>query len=367
MRSITIIYDGSSYTYTWIKLMLCLKTEFKKAGFLVRMTSIEDYFPVTKRLEERIKMRSLSYNYDIVFLAFHHSLGWLGKCSSAERIDYLKKMKQRCNRLIWLDTADSTGSCYFDVLPYVDKYLKKQLLEDVTLYTKPMYQNRIFSDYYHEKYDIDDNVIEVEKPILDLKYADKLGVSWNLCLGDIFRRFKFVVMDPLRISTPSFHDISYYDRVYDIHFRGSLNYSNTIGYQRRKTAELVNKIEKYSHPNPFEKVPRDLFYKELASSKALMSPFGWGEVCFRDFEAFCYGVTLLKPSMKGISTYPNLYQENITYVPIEWDFSNLDEVLSKLNTEKYKEISQKGKELFQQCVGTIGKTDFVNHIVKQIQ
>lgn len=31
--------------------------------------------------------------------------------------------------LVWLDTADSTGTCMFDVMPYVDLYFKKQLLK----------------------------------------------------------------------------------------------------------------------------------------------------------------------------------------------------------------------------------------------
>ena len=71
-------------------------------------------------------------------------------------VDILKMARTQSNWFVWLDTADSTGTCHFEVLPYVDRYLKKQLLVDMEMYKKPIWGGRIHCQYYHEKYNLDD-------------------------------------------------------------------------------------------------------------------------------------------------------------------------------------------------------------------
>jgi hypothetical protein len=67
------------------------------------------------------------------------------------------------------------------------------------------------------------------------------------------------------------------------------------------------------------------FNKELQSSKMCFSPFGYGELCWRDIEAMAYGAVLLKPDMSHLETLPDLYEANVTYVPLAWDGSDLQE------------------------------------------
>ena len=43
----------------------------------------------------------------------------------------------------------------------------------------------------------------------------------------------------------------------------------------------------------------------------------------------------MKPSMKHMVTWPNLYDDELIY-QYEWDFSNLDEILETANIEKLK-------------------------------
>lgn len=50
-----------------------------------------------------------------------------------------------------------------------------------------------------------------------------------------------------------------------------------------------------------------------------MSPFGCGEVCFRDFEAVLNDSLLLKPHMDHLETWPDIFRPGETYVPISWD------------------------------------------------
>ena len=63
-------------------------------------------------------------------------------------ISLLQRFREKCKQIIWLDTTDSTGATHFQVLPYVDKYWKKQLLRDVKLYERKFFGARIYTDFY---------------------------------------------------------------------------------------------------------------------------------------------------------------------------------------------------------------------------
>ena len=55
---------------------------------------------------------------------------------------------------------------------------------------------------------------------------------------------------------------------------------------------------------------------------------GYGEVCWRDFEAILYGSLLVKPDMSHVETTPQIFEPFKTYVPVTWDFSDIDEKIS---------------------------------------
>ena len=52
------------------------------------------------------------------------------------------------------------------------------------------------------------------------------------------------------------------------------------------------------------------------SSKLSKSPFGWGDICIRDFETFICHSCLVKPDMSLIETWPNYYIKDKSYVPV---------------------------------------------------
>lgn len=70
------------------------------------------------------------------------------------------------------------------------------------------------------------------------------------------------------------------------------------------------------------------YKKELRASRVCFSPFGYGEVCWRDFEAILAGALLIKPDMSHVETAPNIFIPFQTYVPVAWDFSDLDDRVS---------------------------------------
>lgn len=77
-------------------------------------------------------------------------------------------------------------------------------------------------------------------------------------------------------------------------------------------------------------VNRHKYYKELKNAKIAISPFGWGEICYKDFEIILAGTLMIKPSMNHLDTFPNIYFENKTYLPVRWDLSDLETVLENV-------------------------------------
>jgi hypothetical protein len=82
------------------------------------------------------------------------------------------------------------------------------------------------------------------------------------------------------------------------------------------------------------------YYRELTDAKIVLSPFGWGEVCFRDFEAILSGALLFKPDMSHLKTWPDVYIPYETYVPLDWDGQDL---LDK--TKQYMEDDKERKRI----------------------
>ena len=64
------------------------------------------------------------------------------------------------------------------------------------------------------------------------------------------------------------------------------------------------------------------YLRELTESRITFSPYGWGEICFRDFEAVACGSVLLKPDMTHLDTKPDIYEPGVTYVPVRWDLQD---------------------------------------------
>ena len=96
--------------------------------------------------------------------------------------------------------------------------------------------------------------------------------------------------------------------------------------------------------------PREEYIEILKKSKMIISPFGMGEVCHRDFEAIQYGSILLKPSMEKVKTFPDIYRPIETYVPINPDWSDLNEKIQFVldNYNECMEISNNARKIFKE-------------------
>lgn len=341
LKSILFLHDGSSYTFRFLFPLKLAEKGFRAAGYRIEFGQ---YAKSAVRAEA-----------DIIIL-LHDCL------ESVEpdvRESELCRLRRCCDTLAWLDTSDSTGTTVFDVLPFVDVYLKKQLLHNTALYTEPHYSLRYFSDYYHKAFGIDDDPIP-PRVVLDPVNSSKLRVAWNILIGDVagdgshHKRYRF--SDP--------HSF----RSNHISFRGTQGYIPTVNFQRKMVAEILARRSEIIRPDSENKIPKYAYLRELADSRAVISPFGWGEICWRDAECWLAGAALVKPEMSHVSTWPDLYRSNDTYIPFSWDMANLDEILDDIQTcpERFIEIAVRGQSLYRSVLSETGRESFVEHLITSL-
>ena len=72
--------------------------------------------------------------------------------------------------------------------------------------------------------------------------------------------------------------------------------------------------------------------RKLKNSKISVGAFGWGEICYREFEAIKMGTAVIFPNLNYLETWPNIYQDNYSYLSYELDFSNLNEIIFSQNS-----------------------------------
>lgn len=97
-----------------------------------------------------------------------------------------------------------------------------------------------------------------------------------------------------------------------------------------------------------DKLPYNQYVDILRNSKLALSPFGMGEICYRDFELMEYGTAMIKPDMSTIETSPDYYIDNETYFAVKPDWSNLNEKVEELleNTELIKYVANNAQKRY---------------------
>lgn len=257
-------------------------------------------------------------------------------------VNFLKRLREKVESLVLIDTKDSTNIQY-ELLPYVDKYLKKQLLKDPKLHQKKYFKDRLYTDYYAREY-------LMKKPLsvdyskdynLYKKNKDKISLSWNTAYS--LNRF-------FQKSSRFFHIFSKnYNLVYHkpnkyrslkLSANFGTNFSSKLmAFQRKQLLKILEKEYKFNHNFSFGSVPSKRYKYNLINSKAVISPFGWGEICYRDFETFILGAALIKPNLDHIRTWPSLFKKYETYLPLSWKIEDWN--------EQIKEFSSNEKQLLR--------------------
>ena len=115
--------------------------------------------------------------------------------------------------------------------------------------------------------------------------------------------------------------------------------ANSVGYNRKL---ILSKINNNNNNFITGRISSWKYTKELSKTIAMLSPFGWGEICYRDFEAILNRNLLVKPDMDHIETWPNIYRDE-HYFKLDWDSNNLFEIknyIIKNKTAIYSKIQK---------------------------
>ena len=217
----------------------------------------------------------------------------------------------------FLDTFSNCDIRLAARLPGLDLYFKKSLFVDRSAFLRPTYGHTNLTEYYGRLYGLPDEMTDWQVP------ADALP---RLRLAPNFLTSPDLMHGFLEGPRPP----GQRDRDIDLHARlGGTRAEGWYGEMRRHAAKAVDAVAGCVTATG-SGISRAAFLDELRRAKVCFSPFGYGEVCWRDIEAIAMGAVLLKPDMGHLETTPDLYRDEETYVACAWDFSDLEEKLRAL-------------------------------------
>lgn len=237
---------------------------------------------------------------------------------SAQTLRLISRMRDSHpnSKIVFLDWYAPVHIPHPEMLQAVDLYVKKQALRDRQPYIDGMHDTNLVE--YEARWNghfQDTELLRVDAEELE----NKLFVGWNFAT------------DHGRIKQLRRGLYTNADRPIDLHCRMCAPDDRSTWYthMRGRAYDAVQSLRASQHcageilcENRL--VGYDEYIDEIARSKLCFSPFGYGEVCWRDFEAILAGALLIKPSMDHIETNPNIYIPYETYVPVAWDYSDFE-------------------------------------------
>ena len=270
-------------------------------------------------------LKKINVNCDILFIESN----FIGKryVHDFNNLKYeFKKLGKIVDKLIYFDTSDSTSILHPKLINYVNVYCKGQILKDLNQYKYKYYGNRIFTHFAYKNFGIiDDNISFSEK--LDTERLEKIKIHWNSGIlnhslaGKLYSNIYGTLPINKLLNYPK---IKTYHKRKKLFFTMTTSYNrNTIAWHRKYALEKIFVKQNFKRLNFFD------YYKYLSESEICLSPFGWGEINYRDFEAFTYAALLIKPDMRHLSTWPEFYDSK-NFVSYNWACTDLKEKIDNI-------------------------------------
>jgi hypothetical protein len=281
--------------------------------------------------------------------------------SDEDKTAALNKLRDKYEKVVWFDDGAGAGCTSFEVLPFVDYYWKKALFRDRQQYMKALYGRQLYTDYYHRVFGVDDETPYYRQAITDQRDFGKLRIAWNngagaFPLAPLRQRVGVAISRVFgRLGlTGSFRWLAPERQFVDrapvkerlVFARFGLANRPTIDHQRRMLARVLRSVTHF--PVCVGRAPKEQYDREMASAAVTLSPFGWGEICFRDFEAILMQSALAKPDVEHIDTWPPVYEAGETYESLAWDGTDTVEKLTRLieDTDRQRYLSSNALEAF---------------------
>ncbi|WP_156809917.1 hypothetical protein [Spirochaeta africana] len=268
---------------------------------------------------------------------------------------FLEQLKQRYATVVCIDNSASAGYIHPAALEKCDWYFKRSVYTDRNQYKRPLESGRSYVQYYVDTGQVDGGGWTTG--LAENAPLDKLEVLWNIGLGS-YPRSRYRKAVALRLASAGLHGVL--PRVY-AYPRARLAAKEKDTYISARFAVRFQNHGVQHHRTIFQHAAENdtsfrtgvvtlkEYNRELETATAVLSPFGYGEECLRDFEAIYNGAVLIKPDMDHIETWPNVYEKNKTYAPCNWDATDVAEVGSFIldNPHFASELANSAMEVMQ--------------------
>jgi hypothetical protein len=285
---------------------------------------------------------------------------------------FLEKAKNHNLKIIWFDTTDSTWCTQFEALPYVDIFLKSQLLKDRKQYLKPFRTGRIFTDFFDDLYDCNEDSVEYPAP--KEEELEKLDISWNTCFEN-YTHTRYMlparIKQKLRPKTANILGEKFKIKFIPVMKERNVSISCRVGLSHSRKSVIAHRqaIMDILKKRGVDcgKIPLNEYFNEMKNAVIGIGPFGVGEITLRDYEIIICGSTLVKPDMTHLETWPELFKPDETFVAHKWDLSDFEEVISKvLNHDDWRqEIALKAQNAYREAVS--GMDHFAERLIAKIK
>ena len=187
-------------------------------------------------------------------------------------------------------------------------FLKNTYLKDFDLYKKGWVNGRMY--WGKGEYSVPDiDELKLRMKLTGCNWLHTVQPNWLDYSKD--KSYDLSCMFSYPTKEPVYeHDVCQTD-YYDPHRK---NLMDILG-DKYNVAKLVDGV----------RLPPREYYQKMFDSKIILSPIGYGEMGPRDVDSAIFGSVLMKPDMSYILSKPFIYDDNETYIAVNYDWSNLEE------------------------------------------
>ena len=323
------------YSIEKIKLKLAENKKNKKillATDCISKTSEDQFLPFYRYRKYLRKEKSIIFNrmlinkvirltkkelnhYDFIFLKLDYKTE---RTKFLEICLHIHKTKNEDTKLFYFDGDDDLTILFPEVLKYFEKYIKKHIFENKNDYLRSWKGKNNLIEYCVNNHGLSLEIVDCKTcpKVKDKEELVKINDSWNLGYDD-----------KIQTLMQGYPKINLDLKSIDVTCRALNDNKNDWRiYLRQEAGEKIKTLStRYNINSSSKRVSQKDYYDELLKSKICVSPFGYGELCWRDFEAVICRALLIKPDVRHIKTWPNIFIPYKTYIPVEHDYKDLVE------------------------------------------
>jgi hypothetical protein len=284
------------------------------------------------------------------------------RTGEAEAMEVVRRARAIAGKrpLIYFDGDDDLCVRYPAMLPCVNLYVKKHVFSDPHDYFKSYVGKSNLTDYVHRRFGLSfaDDAHASATAAVAPDQIDKILPGWNLALDSNI----LALSARVRAASPPA------ERTVDVMFRGAVP-NNWMKYLRQDIEPAMRRLGDGCRVIvPTERVDKEAYYREMMRSRICVSPFGYGEICWRDVEAMLCGCVVVKPDMGHVRTVPDIFKPGITYVPIRWDYADLEEKCLDLlaHPEEQRRIAAQAFAVLESYYRERGFLGALNEILQRV-